>query len=165
MRQSPVKCMHNILGYAGKSLNMYAMYKVRIISQNSRRKVIAEGERSNVLYCMHSTLQSAARSLKKRCTVSRPKMKIQGLSKQLPIFRCKGTDQHVRIRSKMAFQDQKSSCNFFAFYTPIWPLFPSFLYRKKWLRVYFLFAFKILKHRAKFQSQGKFSWRIQTSTV
>jgi hypothetical protein len=42
-----------------KSLNVYAVYKVHVISQNSRRKVSAEDERSNVLYCMPSTLQSA----------------------------------------------------------------------------------------------------------
>ncbi len=101
---------------------------MHVISQNSRRKASAEDERSNVLYCMHSTLQSVARSLKKRCTVSRPKMKIQGLSKQLPIFRCKVTDQYVRVLSKMTFKDWTSSCNFFAVYAPIWPLF-SFKYR------------------------------------
>jgi hypothetical protein len=41
MRQSPVKCT---LQSAGRSLNVYAVYKMRVISQNSRRKVIAEGQ-------------------------------------------------------------------------------------------------------------------------
>ena len=39
--------------------DVYAVYKTRVISQNSRRKASAEDERSNVLYCMYSTLQSA----------------------------------------------------------------------------------------------------------
>ncbi len=81
MRQSPVKCMHSTLGSAGKSLNVYAVYKMHVISQNSRRKTGAEDEKSTVLYCMLSTLQSAVRSQKKRCTLSRPK-----ISKQSPIF-------------------------------------------------------------------------------
>jgi|LakMenE01Jun11ns_1017448.scaffolds.fasta_scaffold6808576_1 hypothetical protein len=41
-----------------RSLNMH----VRVISQNSRRKDIAEDEGSNVLYRMHSTLQFMVRS-------------------------------------------------------------------------------------------------------
>jgi hypothetical protein len=106
--------MYNTLGSMGRSLNVYAMYKMRVISQNSRRKASAEDERSNVLYCMHNTLQSAARSLKK-CTVSRPKMKIQGLSIQLPIFRCKGTDQYVRVWSKMAFRTRQAAATFSLF--------------------------------------------------
>ncbi len=32
----------SILGSVGKSLNVYAVYKMRVISQNSRRKAIAE---------------------------------------------------------------------------------------------------------------------------
>ncbi len=60
-------------------------YKIHVISQNSRKKDIAEDEGSNVLYCMHSTLQFVARSKKKDAPC------------------CKGTDQHVRLRSKMAF--------------------------------------------------------------
>jgi hypothetical protein len=66
------------------------------------QKVSAEGERSNVLYCMYNTLQSG-QVAKKRCTVSRPKC-ICGQ------------------RSKMAFQGQTRSCYFFAAKVQIWPL-------------------------------------------
>ena len=48
--------------------DVYAVYKMHVISQNSRREASAEDEGSNVLYCMHSTLQFMVRS-KKRCTV------------------------------------------------------------------------------------------------
>jgi len=37
--------------------DVYAVYKMRVISQNSRRKASVEDERSNVLYCMHNTLE------------------------------------------------------------------------------------------------------------
>jgi hypothetical protein len=45
MHQNLVKiyCMYGTQGSVGRSLNVYAMYKMRVISQNSRRKVIAEG--------------------------------------------------------------------------------------------------------------------------
>ena len=45
--------------------DVYAVYKMHVISQNSRREASAEDEGSNVLYCMHSTLQFMVRSKKK----------------------------------------------------------------------------------------------------
>ena len=68
MHQSPVKCMHSTLQSAARSLkkkmhrvsaqmylratvqDVYAVYKMRVISQNSRRKASVEDERSNALY-------------------------------------------------------------------------------------------------------------------
>jgi hypothetical protein len=59
-------------------------------------------------------------------------------------------------RSKMAFQGYTSSCKFFIFYAPIWPLFPSFKmafqrYTKSILYIkmesLIFFPLKILKRR------------------
>jgi hypothetical protein len=61
-----------------RSLNMH----VRVISQNSRRKDIAEDEGSNVLYV---------------CTAP---CNLWPGQKDVPCG--KGTDQHVRLRSEMA---------------------------------------------------------------
>jgi hypothetical protein len=59
------------------------------------QKMKAHASESGQMHAQHPGV--CGQVIKKRCTVSRPKMKIQGLSKQLPIFCCKGTDQHVRV--------------------------------------------------------------------
>ncbi len=61
MHPSLVRCTAmcvNTLGSAGKSINVYAVYKMYVISQNSRRKVIWEGQAADYRgYCMYMIKQ------------------------------------------------------------------------------------------------------------
>jgi hypothetical protein len=39
-----IYCMYDTQGSVGRSLNVYVMYKMRVISQNNRRKAIADAD-------------------------------------------------------------------------------------------------------------------------
>jgi hypothetical protein len=85
---------------------------------------------------MHSTLQSAARSLKKKMhrvsaqnEDSRFKQAAANFffAAKVQISTSESGPKCIRgQRSKMSFQGYTSSCKFFIFYAPIWPLFSLF---------------------------------------
>jgi hypothetical protein len=146
MRQSPVKCilwsaarsLKNVpsLGYvstleiAATVQNVYAVYKIHVISQNSRRK----------RWRLKDTPTAA-------------------------IFCCKGTDQHVRVRSKIylraTVQDGVSGLNkqlqdFFCFLCTIWPLFSPF---SRWRFKYILTAANFLLRKNKYGCSLSYLYR------
>jgi hypothetical protein len=70
----------NLLKIAGGKSSQRAGYR------KETQKVSAEGERSNVLYCMYNTLQSGQFAKKERCTVQQ---------------RCRSARQHP-VQNKFA---------------------------------------------------------------
>jgi hypothetical protein len=70
VRKVGVFALWNLLCW---SQNVHVMYKMHVISQNSRRKASAEDEGSNVLYRMHSTLQSGQVAKEKDAPCSKAK--------------------------------------------------------------------------------------------
>jgi hypothetical protein len=99
--------------------NMYAVYKMRVISQNSRRKASAEDERSNVLYCMHNTLEwrlkdtlTAVIFLLQKYRSARQSPVQNGVSSiylQLLIFCCVRTNMAALF---LTYIEKMTACNF-----------------------------------------------------
>ncbi len=97
---------------------------VHVISKNSRRKVIAEDEGSNVLYCMHSTLQFVARSKKKMYRAAKVQVSTSdsGLCTSMYVSTLEIAGNGPNEARVLVLRATQAAANFLLFYAPKWPL-------------------------------------------